>query len=59
MKVTKTETKESTKHSCGYGCHQKDSAEHEGEGGRISVEGQQKTTSPIQLQKKRNCWKKS
>ena len=26
---------------------------------RISVEGQQKTTSPIQLQKKRNCWKKS
>ena len=33
MKVTKTETKESTKHSCGYGYHQKDSAEHEGEGG--------------------------
>ena len=33
MKVTKTETKESTKHSCGYGCCQKDSAEHEGEGG--------------------------
>ena len=33
MKVTKTETKESTKHSCGYGYRQKDSAEHEGEGG--------------------------
>ncbi|GEM_PF-6501403 len=32
MKVVKVETKESTKHSCGYGCCQKDSAEHEGEG---------------------------
>lgn len=35
MKVTKTESKESTKHSCGYGCCQKDSAEHEGEGGAL------------------------
>ena len=35
MKVTKTETKESTKHSCGYGYHQKDSAEHKGEGGAL------------------------
>ena len=35
MKVTKTEPKENTKHSCGYGCCQKDSAEHEGEGGAL------------------------
>ena len=32
MKVTKGETKESTKHCCGNGCCRKDSAEHEGKG---------------------------
>ena len=35
MNVTKTERKESTKHCCGSGCRQRDSAEHKEEGGAL------------------------
>lgn len=35
MNVTKTERKESTKHCCGNGCRQRDSAEHKEEGGAL------------------------
>ncbi len=35
MNVTEFERKESTKHCCGSGCRQRDSAEHEEEGGAL------------------------
>jgi RNA-directed DNA polymerase len=35
MKVTEVEKKESTKHCCGNGYRQIDSAEHEGESGAL------------------------